>query len=84
MSPFPGRVNLTAMDEKQDLPITPLPSLFEIGERMNPSRRSASSGQEDIDTEKLFYTCPQCGHPMVTKKCKIVCYTCHYFIGCVE
>jgi hypothetical protein len=32
----------------------------------------------------LFYTCPQCGHPMVTKKCKIVCYTCHYFIGCVE
>ena len=32
----------------------------------------------------LFYTCPQCGNPMVTKKCKIVCYTCHYFIGCVE
>lgn len=38
----------------------------------------------DNPLETLFYTCPQCGHPMVTKKCKIVCYTCHYFIGCVE
>ena len=55
--------------------ITPLPSLLEFGKSMkapvNPD-------------EALFYTCPQCGHPMVTKKCKIVCYTCHYFIGCVE
>jgi hypothetical protein len=55
--------------------ITPLPSLFEIGRRM----------KTPVDPEEsLFYTCPQCGHPMVTKKCKIVCYTCHYFIGCVE
>ncbi len=36
------------------------------------------------ETEQLFYTCPQCGQGMVTKKCKIVCYHCHYFIGCVE
>lgn len=64
------------MDEAKNSPvITPLPSLLEIGQRMK---------QEVNESEKLFYTCPQCGHPMVTKKCKIVCYTCHYFIGCVE
>ncbi len=55
--------------------ITPLPSLFDLG---GPKKTTK-------DTEEaLFYTCPQCGHPMVSKKCKIVCYTCHYFIGCVE
>jgi rubrerythrin len=56
--------------------IRPLPSLLDFGRKMKePS---------DNPLETLFYTCPQCGHPMVTKKCKIVCYTCHYFIGCVE
>jgi len=55
--------------------ITPLPSLFDLGHRSKIPTDSE---------EALFYTCPQCGHPMVTKKCKIVCYTCHYFIGCVE
>ncbi len=66
------------MDDQPDQPaITPLPSLFDIGRKMN-------SSSYNNESEKLFYTCPQCGHPMVTKKCKIVCYTCHYFIGCVE
>lgn len=55
--------------------LTPLPSLFDLGRQF----------KTPADPEEaLFYTCPQCGHPMVTKKCKIVCYTCHYFIGCVE
>lgn len=57
--------------------ITPLPSLLEVG-------RMAKRGPYANDAEQLFYTCPQCGHGMVTKKCKIVCYHCHYFIGCVE
>jgi hypothetical protein len=57
--------------------IKPLPSLLEFGRRME-------QGPYQNESEELFYTCPQCGHPMVTKKCKIVCYTCHYFIGCVE
>ena len=57
--------------------IKPLPSLLEFGRQMKGDRYATES-------EELFYTCPQCGHPMVTKKCKIVCYTCHYFIGCVE
>lgn len=57
--------------------ITHLPSLFEIGQKM---RR----GPYNNESEQLFYTCPQCGYGMVTKKCKIVCYHCHYFIGCVE
>lgn len=66
------------MDEQQIPPtITPLPSLLEIGQR-------AKNGSYTNETEQLFYTCPQCGHGMVTKKCKIVCYHCHYFIGCVE
>jgi hypothetical protein len=66
--------NLVSKDE---LPITPLPSLMEFGKLMkNPAAVDEMAA--------LFYTCPQCGHPMVTKKCKIVCYTCHYFIGCVE
>jgi len=66
------------MDEAQNLPtITPLPSLLEIGVKIKQDRYSN-------DTEQLFYTCPQCGYGMVTKKCKIVCYHCHYFIGCVE
>ena len=66
------------MDENQTPPaITPLPSLLEIGQTIK-------RGSYTNETERLFYTCPQCGHPMVTKKCKIVCYTCHYFIGCVE
>lgn len=66
------------MDEKQPSPaITSLPSLLEIGRKM-------SQGAYASETEQLFYTCPQCGHGMVTKKCKIVCYHCHYFIGCVE
>lgn len=69
------------MDEKMEKSepiITPLPSLLEIGQRM---KKGSSYTNE---TEQLFYTCPQCGHGMVTKKCKIVCYHCHYFIGCVE
>jgi hypothetical protein len=66
------------MNEKQDPPaVTPLPSLLELGQKV----RDGSCASE---TEQLFYTCPQCGHGMVTKKCKIVCYHCHYFIGCVE
>ena len=66
------------MDEVHDQPaITPLPSLLEFGKRMK-------QGPYTNETEQLFYTCPQCGHGMVTKKCKIVCYHCHYFIGCVE
>jgi len=64
-------------DSKSELPITPLPSLLEFGRILN------NPAAVD-EMESLFYTCPQCGHPMVTKKCKIVCYTCHYFIGCVE
>ena len=64
-------------DSQSKLPVTPLPSLMELG--------SVMKKQAAVDEmEALFYTCPQCGHPMVTKKCKIVCYTCHYFIGCVE
>jgi rubrerythrin len=66
------------MDEKTDPPkITPLPSLMDFGRQMKEGRYAN-------ETEELFYTCPQCGHAMVTKKCKIVCYHCHYFIGCVE
>lgn len=66
------------MNEEQNPPfITPLPSLFEIGQKMK-------QGSFSSETERLFYTCPQCGYGMVTKKCKIVCYHCHYFIGCVE
>jgi rubrerythrin len=63
--------------ENENPPIKHLPSLMDLGQvaRNDPSN-------EEMDA--LFYTCPQCGHPMVTKKCKIVCYTCHYFIGCVE
>ncbi len=65
----------------EDVPKEPvirsLPSLLDFGRQM----KQASSNEE---MDNLFYTCPQCGHPMVTKKCKIVCYTCHYFIGCVE
>ena len=57
-------------------PIRHLPSLLDLG-------KTASKTVGD-EQEQLFYTCPQCGHPMVTKKCKVVCYTCHYFIGCVE
>jgi rubrerythrin len=64
-------------DEKAQPVIKSLPSLLDFG-RMVKGERYAN------ETEELFYTCPQCGHPMVTKKCKIVCYTCHYFIGCVE
>ena len=63
-------------DEKTEAVIH-LPSLFELGQK-------AKNGPYANATEELFYTCPQCGHAMVTKKCKIVCYTCHYFIGCVE
>lgn len=58
-------------------PITPLPSLLEFG-RMVKTEKAFN------EAEQLFYTCPQCGHGMVAKKCKIVCYHCHYFIGCVE
>jgi rubrerythrin len=66
------------MSEEQEQPvITPLPSLMEFG-------RQVKEGRANNETEELFYTCPQCGHAMVTKKCKIVCYHCHYFIGCVE
>ena len=68
------------MDEKNASPkpvITPLPSLLDFGRMM----KNDSSVNE---AEELFYTCPQCGHAMVAKKCKIVCYKCHYFIGCVE
>ncbi len=57
--------------------IRKLPSLMDFGRQM----KQASNMNE---MEQLFYTCPQCGHGMVTKKCKIVCYHCHYFIGCVE
>lgn len=60
-----------------ELIITPLPSLMEIGQRVK-------KGPYNSESEQLFYTCPQCGHGMVTKKCKIVCYHCYYFIGCVE
>jgi len=68
------------MDEKNvpEKPvITPLPSLFDFG-------RQFKKNSPVNEAEELFYTCPQCGHAMVTKKCKIVCYQCHYFIGCVE
>ena len=69
---------LVSMEEEQAPPvITHLPSLMEIGQKMK-------SGSYANETEQLFYTCPQCGYGMVTKKCKIVCYHCHYFIGCVE
>ncbi len=57
--------------------IKKLPSLLEFGQKLKESSNMN-------DSEKLFYTCPQCGHGMVAKKCKIVCYHCHYFIGCVE
>jgi hypothetical protein len=64
-------------EDAPDIPsLRSLPSLLDFGRKMKEA-----SGDP---MEKLFYTCPQCGHPMVTKKCKIVCYTCHYFIGCVE
>jgi len=56
--------------------ITPLPSLLDF------SRKMKEASPDEMAS--LFYTCPQCGHAMVTKKCKIVCYHCHYFIGCVE
>lgn len=62
--------------EPSEPTVTRLPSLFEIGKGLTKGQNS--------ETEKLFYTCPQCGYGMVTKKCKIVCYHCHYFIGCVE
>lgn len=66
------------MDDPKNPPaITPLPSLLDLG----PKTGKNSHANE---TEQLFYTCPQCGHGMVTKKCKVVCYHCHYFIGCVE
>jgi rubrerythrin len=64
--------------------IKSLPSLLDFGKKMNPSIGPTNSGPYSNETEELFYTCPQCGHAMVTKKCKIVCYHCHYFIGCVE
>ena len=65
-------------DLTNDAPIIKsLPSLLEFG-------RQISKNNFASETEQLFYTCPQCGHTMVTKKCKIVCYHCHYFIGCVE
>jgi len=63
-------------DVRNEPVIRPLPSLLDFGRKMKET--------SDNPLETLFYTCPQCGHPMVTKKCKIVCYTCHYFIGCVE
>jgi len=76
--PFKRRDNLPTMDDPKDPPkITPLPSLLDWGRRMKGNRYQN-------ETEELFYTCPQCGYGMVTKKCKIVCYHCHYFIGCVE
>ena len=56
--------------------VTPLPSLLDF------SRKMKETSPDEMAS--LFYTCPQCGHAMVTKKCKIVCYHCHYFIGCVE
>jgi len=66
------------MNDEQNPPvIRSLPSLLEFGQQIKQGRYAN-------EAEELFYTCPQCGHPMVTKKCKIVCYTCHYFIGCVE
>ena len=68
------------MDEKNDSSkqvITPLPSLLDFG-------RMVKNNSPVNEAEELFYTCPQCGHGMVAKKCKIVCYQCHYFIGCVE
>ena len=62
---------------QEPMKITPLPSLLDFG-------RMVKGETYQNETEELFYTCPQCGHGMVTKKCKIVCYQCHYFIGCVE
>ena len=64
------------MSEKPQPKITSLPSLFEKGRKAQDPTRDES--------ETLFYTCPQCGHPMETKKCKIVCHQCRYFIGCSE
>lgn len=64
-------------DSKEQIKITPLPSLLDFGRRVK-------NNSPVNEAEELFYTCPQCGHAMVTKKCKIVCYQCHYFIGCVE
>jgi rubrerythrin len=64
------------MEPTPDSPVLQrLSSLFDL---------KPKTGNQPTAEEALFYTCPQCGHPMVTKKCKIVCYTCHYFIGCVE
>ena len=74
------RARLISMSEEnpsQPVKITPLPSLLEFG-------RMVKNEAPVNEAEALFYTCPQCGHAMVTKKCKIVCYQCHYFIGCVE
>ncbi len=70
-------VSMSEENQPQPVKITPLPSLLEFGRVM----KQESPVNE---AEQLFYTCPQCGHGMVTKKCKIVCYRCHYFIGCVE
>jgi len=65
-------------DSKKHSPvIKPLPSLLDFGKQQKENR-------ESDEVAELFYTCPQCGHAMVAKKCKIVCYHCHYFIGCVE
>jgi len=63
-------------DEPEQPPVTHLPSLLDV--------KALAGGSYATPEEALFYTCPQCGGPMVTKKCKIVCYKCHYFIGCVE
>lgn len=63
-------------DRTNEPVVKSLPSLLDFGRQMRENTPDEMAA--------LFYTCPQCGHPMVTKKCKIVCYTCHYFIGCVE
>jgi hypothetical protein len=68
------------MDEESLKPepqVKSLPSLLDFGKRQKADEKTD-------EVESLFYTCPQCGHAMVAKKCKIVCYHCHYFIGCVE
>jgi rubrerythrin len=65
------------MSEPEKPPLRSLPSLMEFGRQMRAEKNPDGN-------EQLFYTCPQCGHAMVSKKCKIVCRRCHYFIGCVE
>ncbi len=64
-------------DEKTQSIPKPLPSLLESGPLVVQNR-----SVDEI--EELFYTCPQCGHPMAVVKCEINCDKCHYFIGCVE